>query len=369
MLRLGTLSSLLCYIEEFFLVLKFLTRTTFLRDLTPLPALCYTQGMSNEFFKDPKQPDGSYVLDGPEKNPFKTLHSDPRELIRELAEAVGGCLITPPCGSCPWCRAEAWMAAPASEPVAHTGYDETGECAKDCPACAAPKPASGPVGDQCRPELAIVQAVRFACDAGARIGTLERQRDAELAALRDELDKAKSLIGTLAKPDFTVARQAMEIAAERDRLAAELAEARACVEAWLCESCSTVFPGPPQPGLRCVICPKCGRDTGPLCGVRRRRAEQERDAAQAALAQATEALRQIADFGHAHGCEAAEYAPVYECCCYFVDQWSIASQALRCIARGPQPGEMDTDNPGDCPQCPDSHALIAALDTEAGDGD
>lgn len=77
MLRLGTLSSVLCYIEEFFLVLKFLTRTTLLRDLTPPPALCYTQGMSNEFFKDPKQPDGSYVLDGPEKNPFKSPASEP----------------------------------------------------------------------------------------------------------------------------------------------------------------------------------------------------------------------------------------------------------------------------------------------------
>ncbi len=45
-------------------------------------------------------------------------------------------------------------------------------------------------------------------DIAAQLGW----RDQELERLREELAKAHSLIGTLAEPDFTVARQAMEIA-------------------------------------------------------------------------------------------------------------------------------------------------------------
>jgi hypothetical protein len=30
---------------------------------------------------------------------------------------------------------------------------------------------------------------------------------------------------------------------------------------WLCTSCNTCYPGPPQEGVKCVICPKCGGDT------------------------------------------------------------------------------------------------------------
>jgi len=32
---------------------------------------------------------------------------------------------------------------------------------------------------------------------------------------------------------------------------------------WLCEKCRRVYPGPPQPGFACVVCPECGGNTGP----------------------------------------------------------------------------------------------------------
>lgn len=43
---------------------------------------------------------------------------------------------------------------------------------------------------------------------------------------------------------------------ERDDLAAEVRE-------WLCADCDTIYPGPPQEGVHCVVCPKCGGDTMP----------------------------------------------------------------------------------------------------------
>jgi predicted RNA-binding Zn-ribbon protein involved in translation (DUF1610 family) len=42
---------------------------------------------------------------------------------------------------------------------------------------------------------------------------------------------------------------------------AELIELRAEVREWLCTSCNWVYPGPPQDGLKCVICPRCGGNT------------------------------------------------------------------------------------------------------------
>jgi hypothetical protein len=42
---------------------------------------------------------------------------------------------------------------------------------------------------------------------------------------------------------------------------------RAEVEEWLCSSCNTVYPGPPAKGFSCVVCPKCGGNTGPKLSV------------------------------------------------------------------------------------------------------
>lgn len=63
--------------------------------------------------------------------------------------------------------------------------------------------------------------------------------------------------------DMTLTR---ELAAAQERIAElekELEELVSDVREWMCEKCRTVFPGPPQPGTRCVVCPKCGGNTMP----------------------------------------------------------------------------------------------------------
>jgi hypothetical protein len=65
---------------------------------------------------------------------------------------------------------------------------------------------------------------------------------------------------------------------------ADLERLRALVREWLCERCNTVYPGPPQKGLKCVICPKCGGMTGPLQWVEQRKIEAELQQARKELA-------------------------------------------------------------------------------------
>lgn len=43
----------------------------------------------------------------------------------------------------------------------------------------------------------------------------------------------------------------------------QLAEERAEIKEWVCNSCRTVYPGPPQEGFACVQCPKCSGNTMP----------------------------------------------------------------------------------------------------------
>ena len=56
---------------------------------------------------------------------------------------------------------------------------------------------------------------------------------------------------------------------------------------WLCEKCNTVYPGPPQAGLMCVMCPKCRGTTLPRTIAERRQAEQRAEQAEAKLAAVT----------------------------------------------------------------------------------
>ena len=79
-------------------------------------------------------------------------------------------------------------------------------------------------------------------------------------------------------------RTIRELEAERDALIADVRE-------WACEKCNFVYPGPPQPGVRCVVCPRCGGSTMPHTTLRRRKAEAERDALRAALLIAYDAVR------------------------------------------------------------------------------
>ena len=65
----------------------------------------------------------------------------------------------------------------------------------------------------------------------------------------------------------------------REKAERERDEVLALVREWLCEKCNTVFPGPPQPGASCLICPKCGGTTTPRPLAEKRIAERERDEA------------------------------------------------------------------------------------------
>lgn len=66
--------------------------------------------------------------------------------------------------------------------------------------------------------------------------------------------------------DFTAAPEVPDVGLEGD-----LAMLRAEVREWLCDSCNTVYPGPPASGCLCVICPKCNGNTGPRLSVENRK--------------------------------------------------------------------------------------------------
>ena len=84
---------------------------------------------------------------------------------------------------------------------------------------------------------------------------------------------------------------ATSAADEITRLSARVEELEAEVKEWACDQCSTVYPGPPQRGVMCVICPKCGGDTMPWPALKLRRMGQERDELRVALTRCVEALR------------------------------------------------------------------------------
>lgn len=51
--------------------------------------------------------------------------------------------------------------------------------------------------------------------------------------------------------------------AEVAKLQQENKELRAEVREWLCTECNQVYPGPPQEGFHCVLCPRCDGLTMP----------------------------------------------------------------------------------------------------------
>lgn len=58
--------------------------------------------------------------------------------------------------------------------------------------------------------------------------------------------------------------------AERQALLSEVRE-------WFCLNCRTVYPGPPQKSVWCVVCPSCGGKTLPHSVARRLELEQENE--------------------------------------------------------------------------------------------
>lgn len=87
----------------------------------------------------------------------------------------------------------------------------------------------------------------------------------------DELEKWIGLGELWTRANEDIPRLITTIAAKD----AELRELRAQVREWLCESCNTVYPGPPKPGVAGVICPNCGSLTGPRSSAELRRIQAE----------------------------------------------------------------------------------------------
>lgn len=65
------------------------------------------------------------------------------------------------------------------------------------------------------------------------------------------------------------------------KLGAEIMKLLREVREWFCVDCQTVYPGPPQDGVKCVVCPKCGGRTTkyggdtPMWKLRAEKAERE----------------------------------------------------------------------------------------------
>lgn len=72
-----------------------------------------------------------------------------------------------------------------------------------------------------------------------------------------------------------VRAEVLALRSRLERAEAQAAELRAEVQEWLCGACNTVYPGPPQHGFSCVICPKCSGTTGPRVTMDKRKLEAQ----------------------------------------------------------------------------------------------
>lgn len=66
-------------------------------------------------------------------------------------------------------------------------------------------------------------------------------------------------------------------------LQAEVARLTSEVKEWLCDTCNTVYPGPPQKGVWCVVCPSCGGNTAPTKTIELRKANARISELEAAI--------------------------------------------------------------------------------------
>ena len=97
--------------------------------------------------------------------------------------------------------------------------------------------------------------------------------------------------------DFTVLHgegvELLALAARTVEAEAQATELRFEVREWLCVKCNTVFPGPPQESVMCVVCPLCEGTTAPRTTIERRKSESSRDRLAKALEIAEIGLRGI----------------------------------------------------------------------------
>jgi hypothetical protein len=131
-------------------------------------------------------------------------------------------------------------------------------------------------------------------------GTREQQLQAVARAGCDDLIRLHEALG-FADDDMI----------DADKMIERIADLRAEVREWLCMSCNTVYPGPPQAGFACVMCPKCKGTTGPRGFVERRVLERKIEDLRAQLARQSQPVHQVKSMIHPHGwydCSEAESA-------------------------------------------------------------
>lgn len=131
------------------------------------------------------------------------------------------------------------------------------------------------MAEQLEKELAQTKAALEAAN------TCAEMNGNNLVATREELFKTKAALEQANKWESETHLRWAKADRENEELKAALAEVRE----WLCDSCNTVYPGPPQKGFMCVQCPKCSGDTAPKEVVLRRRAERKCEVLESALAE------------------------------------------------------------------------------------
>lgn len=74
------------------------------------------------------------------------------------------------------------------------------------------------------------------------------------------MDRSELIKELRALPSISVMKEAADAIEE---LEAAVVSLRAEVREWICTDCMFVYPGPPQAGSACVVCPRCSGPTMP----------------------------------------------------------------------------------------------------------
>lgn len=99
---------------------------------------------------------------------------------------------------------------------------------------------------------------------------------ANCRALEAERDAAVQRADAWAQTAAKAMDARVNVEKERDDLRKEVRE-------WLCDTCNTVYPGPPTRGFDCVQCPKCLGNTSPRMWLERNQHRRRADLAEGRL--------------------------------------------------------------------------------------